>query len=966
MCRFAFAMRVIALGLIAVSAGLGQQIDFMTGMGARLVIGQPTFTAQEPGASDTRLGAVGGIAYANDMLVVADANRMGATPINHRVLIFKNLSQQLPGPLDGYPQNGSRCPACVGRATVVLGQKNFTDRDYKPTAADTLRTPIGVATDGVRLAVADTDNNRVLIWHSIPTYNGQPADVVIGQPDFNSNASNGFNPTAQSLKGPQGVWIQNGKLFVADTGNNRVLIWNSIPTGNGQPADIVLGQKDFTSFVQPDLTKAELKPRADTLLTPVSVTSDGQRLYVADLGHNRVLIWNTIPTRNGQPADVVIGQPDFESAIPNNSKALCQPTGKDEQGNDVYPPRCAATLEFPRFALSDGQRLFIADGGNDRILVFNRIPTRNGEAADHVIGQIRDTVNLVSDSAFPDDVASAGTIRCPQALAFDGINLYVTDPFNRRILVFTMADPKVPIRGVRNAASMEVRAMGRIYFEGETEKDEEVTAIIQGERKYKYKVKEGDDLGKVAIGLAEAINAGAGDPDVYAIPNPEFASVLLVARYPGEEGNKIGYEVEKSSGAKIVVSTEGVQLKGGGDAFKIAPGTLVMIMGERLSDVTESVDLTKVESLPRKLGGVQVFFDGIAAPLLFVSPTQINAQVPFEVYDAQSINCVIRTEHLDGRVTTSVALAVPIIQYNPGIFAYPGPEPRYAVAYHKSSRAHGIIDVEGVAKAGDRATVIIGQGEKARRYTYIVTEEDEEVGKQNQKAGRVRIRDALIRLMQDDPEVEAVPAGPGIWNRIVLYARVEGPAGNGIKYNVETNESSSVILTVLSTELCCANVAGALVTEDNPALPGEIITIYATGLGLVNPEEARKAQITGEVYRGPEFNEPVEFVSSLAGGKTANLVFAGMQPGTIGLYRVDLQLNQGLPTNPRTPLTIAQGFQVSNIVLIPVFNPNPGGETPQETPEQTQQPATGSQQPSETPSTTIAEEPAAPPAWDLP
>jgi len=900
----------------------------MTGMGARLVIGQRTFTAQEPGASDTLVGAVSGLAYANDMLIVADGNRLGATPINHRVLIFKNLSQQLPGPLDGYPQTGARCPACVGRATVVLGQKNFTDHDFRPPAADTLRNPIGVATDGIRLAVADTDNNRVLIWNRIPTYNGQPADVVIGQPDFNSNVSNGFHPRADSLKGPQGVWIQDGKLFVADTGNNRVLIWNQIPTRNGQPADIVLGQKDFTSFVQPDLTKAKLEPKADTLLTPVSVTSDGQRLYVADLGHNRVLIWNSIPTRNAQPADVVVGQPDFESAIPNNAEALCEPTGKDEQGKDIYPPRCAATLEFPRFALSDGQRLFIADGGNDRVLVFNRIPTRNGEAADYVIGQIRDTVNLVSDSAFPDDVASAGTVRTPQSLAFDGINLYVSDPFNRRILVFTMADPKVPLRGVRNAASIEVRAMGRVYFEGEVAKDEEVTVTIGGNRDYKYKIKEGDDLGDVAEGVAAAINAGQGDPQVYAVPNAQFASVLLVAREAGEVGNEIEYDAKRSQGTKIVVSTEGAKLKGGGDAFKIAPGTLVMILGDRLSDVTESVNLEQVEVLPRKLGGVQVYFDGIAAPLLYVSPNQINAQMPFEVYDTQSVNCVIRTEHLDGRVTTSTALAVPIIQYNPGIFAYPGDEPRRAVALHKSSRAHGIIDVEGVAKAGDVATVIIGEGDNARRYTYVVTEEDEKAGKENQKAGRVRIRDALIRLMKDDPEVEAVPAGPGIWNRIVLYARVEGPAGNGIKYNVETNESSSVILTVLSTALCCANVAGALVTDDNPALPGEIITLYATGLGLVNPQEARNAQVTGEVYRGPEFNEPNEFVSSLAGGRTANLVFAGMQPGTIGLYRVDLQLNQGLPTNPKTPLTIAQGFQVSNIVTIPVFNPNPPEEAP--------------------------------------
>jgi len=32
--------------------------------------------------------------------------------------------------------------------------------------------------------VADTQNNRVLIWNSIPTQNNQPADLVLGQPNL--------------------------------------------------------------------------------------------------------------------------------------------------------------------------------------------------------------------------------------------------------------------------------------------------------------------------------------------------------------------------------------------------------------------------------------------------------------------------------------------------------------------------------------------------------------------------------------------------------------------------------------------------------------------------------------------------------------------------------------------------------------------------------------------------------------
>ena len=53
----------------------------------------------------------------------------------------------------------------------------------------------------------------------------------------------------------KGVWIQNGKLYIADTQNHRVLIFNSIPTANGAAADVVLGQPDFSTFVEPDLTQ---------------------------------------------------------------------------------------------------------------------------------------------------------------------------------------------------------------------------------------------------------------------------------------------------------------------------------------------------------------------------------------------------------------------------------------------------------------------------------------------------------------------------------------------------------------------------------------------------------------------------------------------------------------------------------------------------------------------------------------
>ena len=84
--------------------------DFMTGMAARAIIGQTTFTSQDSGASNTLLGGVGGIAYANNTLFVTDANRLGNAPINNRVVIFNNISHMVPSVQAEIGPNSGRCP----------------------------------------------------------------------------------------------------------------------------------------------------------------------------------------------------------------------------------------------------------------------------------------------------------------------------------------------------------------------------------------------------------------------------------------------------------------------------------------------------------------------------------------------------------------------------------------------------------------------------------------------------------------------------------------------------------------------------------------------------------------------------------------------------------------------------------------------------------------------------------------
>jgi uncharacterized protein (TIGR03437 family) len=520
--------------------------------------------------------------------------------------------------------------------------------------------------------------------------------------------------------------------------------------------------------------------------------------------------------------------------------------------------------------------------------------------------------NVSGSSTDPLPEASADSLRTPMSLAWDGTNLYVADTFNRRVMVFSLAEPSLAYTAVRNSASRSIHALGGITFSGAIQAKDKVTLKISNsdgtiETDYDYTVIENDTLANVVTQFVSLINAGDGNSLVYATPNLQQLTVLLTAKGEGVAGNDIQYAVTLSASAAIATAVLGPTLSGGNDAAKIAPGTLVEILKDDgpLADQVATASLAE-PNLPTQMAGVQLYVDGIRSPLLYVSPAQINAQIPFEVQDASSVSAYLRIQWADGHVTVTNPVAVPIVPQNPGIFAYEGAEPRQAVALHYSSQATATISIDGAAAAMDNVSFTI----QGRQYTYTVQEGDT----------LNFVRDGLVAAANQDPDVEAYASG--LFTRIRLRARVPGPAGNGIKLgNVpDTTGSASAIVSLFNQALCCANVAGSLVTPDNPALAGETIMIYGTGLGVVKPNLARLAATTGTQYNGPVLNEPVKFVSSMAGGKTVNVLFAGIKTGTFALYEMQMELNSAQSTDPLTQLTVAQDVYVSNSTTIPVFS----------------------------------------------
>src|ERR1019366_1467081 len=102
-------------------------------------------------------------------------------------------------------------------------------------------------------------------------------------------------------------------------------------------------------------------------------------------------------------------------------------------------------------------------------------------------------------------------------------------------------------------------------------------------------------------------------------------------------------------------------------AFAVVPQMLVSIYGSNLAVQTATANALP---LTTQLGGTAVAFNGIAAPLLYVSSEQINAQVPSGVRGSASANVVVTTA-----VGKSSAFSMPV---NSG--SAPGSSPRIPAA----------------------------------------------------------------------------------------------------------------------------------------------------------------------------------------------------------------------------------------------------------------------------------------------
>jgi uncharacterized protein (TIGR03437 family) len=169
---------------------------------------------------------------------------------------------------------------------------------------------------------------------------------------------------------------------------------------------------------------------------------------------------------------------------------------------------------------------------------------------------------------------------------------------------------------------------------------------------------------------------GSSFENVFAIAIAHDGAVLLAGKtnssdFPVTQGSIAppGLFISKlriSDPSNAAVNCSGLAIQNGASYLDgpVAPGELITVRGFRFGPENGvGMQLDSSGKVSNQLAGVRVFFDDIAAPLLYAQAQQINAQVPWEVVSQSTTQ--VRVEY-NGVFMGS--MRVPVVQSVPAIF----------------------------------------------------------------------------------------------------------------------------------------------------------------------------------------------------------------------------------------------------------------------------------------------------------
>jgi uncharacterized protein (TIGR03437 family) len=585
-----------------------------------------------------------------------------------------------------------------GTITTVAGTgvPGYSGDNGSATSAQ-LRGPVAlaVAGDGT-IYIADFLNSRVRAVNSSGTIRTVAGTGVAGY------SGDGGLATSAQFNAPSGLSLdENGNLYIADSGNHRV---RKVTPGGVVTTVAGTGTQGFSG-------DGSLATSAN-LDTPMGVLADAAgNLYIADSANNRIRLVDA----NGAVRTIAGSNPDETEGMPATWLTLDAPSGVavDSSGAiyvaDWYNHRVrkvtpdglvrtvagtgvagfsgdggeakSAQLYFPFAVALDGSgNVYISDQGNNRV---RRVGTD---------GVIR-TVAGNGTAAYSGDngAATNASLNTPAGIAVDSAgNLYIADYNNARVrkvssggTITTMTNDFVPV-------GLAVDAAGSVYatdvYYGRVVKITSggVTdwSLFQVDP-YGVAVDAAGNVYVAEMGSNRIRKITPQKVDTHFFPvgtetwttsTPALSSPFGVAvasngtLYIADNDNARVLQVRTSDDSRkrwpriaptyILNSATFI-------ATPVSAGELVTVYGDDLGPITGAgTELDGAGLVSKTLGGAQVFFDGVAAPVLYAQAGQVNAVAPYTLAGKSWTEVwVVR----DGLESNHVRLSV--LPASPGVFA---------------------------------------------------------------------------------------------------------------------------------------------------------------------------------------------------------------------------------------------------------------------------------------------------------
>jgi uncharacterized protein (TIGR03437 family) len=172
-----------------------------------------------------------------------------------------------------------------------------------------------------------------------------------------------------------------------------------------------------------------------------------------------------------------------------------------------------------------------------------------------------------------------------------------------------------------------------------------------------------------------------------------------------------------------------------------------------------------------------------------------------------------------------------------------------------------------------------------------------------------------VRVLVNQIPADMYYVSPGQVNVLIPPLLTAGPATvqlendglYGPPIRITMAAAAPVLFQSDATTVIATHGNGPLVTTDAPAQPGEVVVLYATGLGLTSPAAAANEipQFAARIVDMSVFRVVLNGVDVDPG----RIEYAGITPGFAGLYQINLWLPDDAPPNPE--IRIGYGDQLS-------------------------------------------------------